>query len=244
MNGDRASVAALTRELAAGAGSLKHCDAMIFPPHVYLAQIADELRDTAWGVGAQDVDARDNGAVTGGISAAMLADIGCRFVLVGHSERRALFGEDNETIARKFEQCIEHKLSPILCVGESLAQRKAGITLDVVQEQLRFVANRVGAAPMTRAMVAYEPVWAIGTGESATPGQIEEVHGSLRQCLTDMDDALGAATGILYGGSVTPDNAPGLFAIDNVDGALVGGASLMAGSFLKICQAAGQSVAG
>jgi triosephosphate isomerase len=172
----------------------------------------------------------------------MLKDAGCSHVIVGHSERRTIFSEPDDLVATKFEQCLAQQLVPILCVGETLEQRDAGDTLDVVTRQLRAVTDRVGKAGFEKAMVAYEPVWAIGTGESATPEQAEEVHSSLRQCLAGVDEATASATRILYGGSVTPENAASLFKQENIDGALVGGAALKGKSFVEICRAANQSV--
>lgn len=248
MNGDSTSVTSLLNSLtgefdkALDKARFKHCEVLIFPPYVYLAQVADSLRDTQLKLGAQDVDSRDTGAVTGGVAAAMLRDVGCQFVILGHSERRRLFHEDNETITRKFEQCIAHDLCPILCVGESLEQRRTGVTLEVVREQLEFVCDRVGATYMGKAMVAYEPVWAIGTGESAKPEEVEEVHAGIRAYLAGIDAELGASTRLLYGGSVTPENASALLANEDVDGVLAGGASLSGEKFLQVCQAAEMAV--
>ena len=220
------------------ASRFQHCEVLIFPPHVYLAQVAAGLKGTQLKLGAQDVDSRDIGAVTGGVAAAMLRDIGCQFVILGHSERRRLFHEDNETIAQKFAQCVAHAMCPILCVGESREQRQAGVTLEVVTEQLEFVCQQVGTTNMRKAMVAYEPVWAIGTGESASPEEVEAAHAGIRAHLASIDAGLGANARLLYGGSVTPDNAPALLANEDVDGVLTGGASLSGESFLQICQAA------
>ncbi len=244
MNGTQASLASLVNALVGEFDDglepprFRHCETLVFPPFVYLAQVAERLQGTTLKLGAQDVDSREAGAVTGGIAAAMLKDVGCQFVLVGHSERRTLFGEDNAAVARKFAQCIAHELCPILCVGESLEQRNAGVTLEVVREQLEFVSHSVGVAQMGRAMVAYEPVWAIGTGASATPAEVESVHANIRACLAEIDAGLGASIRLLYGGSVTPENASALVVNANVDGVLAGGASLSAEGFLEICQAA------
>ena len=166
---------------------------------------------------------------------------GVRFVLVGHSERRTLFAESDELVTDKFEQCGSQGLVPIVCVGETLEERRRDRTIEVVTRQLRAVTSRVGLAGFDGAMIAYEPVWAIGTGESATPEQAEEVHAGLRKCLAELDEDLSNRTRILYGGSVTADNAMALFGMKNVDGALVGGASLKANSFAEICKAAEES---
>jgi triosephosphate isomerase len=241
MNGDSASVSILIDGILGNQAELT-CEVLVFPPFVYLGQVAGQLTGSGVLLGAQDVDAKEKGAVTGGVSASMLHDVGCRYVIVGHSERRTVFGEDDDTVAEKFEQCLENKLKPILCVGESLEERNAGATLEVVTSQLEHVLNRVGVQAMGSAMIAYEPVWAIGTGESATPGQAEEVHSELRACVARADATLAASIRILYGGSVTPENAAILFAGINVDGALVGGASLKAESFIEICRAAENAV--
>jgi triosephosphate isomerase (TIM) len=243
MNGDAASLDLLLdgvlNELSVLA--LKRCSVLVFPSYVYLDQVAQKLRGSIIGVGSQDVDQRAQGAVTGGVSAAMVKDAGCEFSLVGHSERRTLFSEPDELIADKFEQCASNGLVPIVCVGETLEERRQDRTMEVVTRQLRAVTSRVGLSGFDGAMVAYEPVWAIGTGESATPEQAEDVHAGLRKCLAELDEGLSSRTRILYGGSVTADNAVALFGKENVDGALVGGASLKANSFAEICKAAEES---
>lgn len=243
MNGDAGSLDLLLdgvlSELSALA--LRRCGVLVFPPYVYLGQVAQKLRGSIVGVGSQDVDQRTQGAVTGGVSAAMVKDAGCGFVLVGHSERRTLFAESDELVTDKFEQCGSQGLVPIVCVGETLEERRRDQTIEVVTRQLRAVTSRVGLAGFDGAMIAYEPVWAIGTGESATPEQAEEVHAGLRKCLAELDQDLSNRTRILYGGSVTADNAMALFGMKNVDGALVGGASLKANSFAEICKAAEES---
>jgi triosephosphate isomerase len=171
----------------------------------------------------------------------MVKDAGCGFVLVGHSERRTLFADTDELVADKFEQCGRHGLVPIVCVGETLEEHRHDRTIEVVTRQLRAVTSRVGLLGFNGAIIAYEPVWAIGTGESAAPEQVEEVHAGLRKCLAVLDEGLSKRTRILYGGSVTADNAAALFEMKNVDGALVGGASLKANSFVEICKAAEES---
>lgn len=242
MNGDTASIATLIGELLldsrAQTGGMKQCQMMVLPPFGYLDYVGREIGDSALLMGAQDVDQRSSGAVTGGVSAGMVKDLGCDYALVGHSERRSLFGDTDEIVAEKFAQCIANNLIPILCVGETLEQRRSAQTLEVVTAQLQAVMMSAGAAAFSGSLVAYEPVWAIGTGESATPEQAEEVHAGLRQCLAETSGTLADETSILYGGSVTAENAKSLFAKDNVDGALVGGASLKADSFLRICAAA------
>lgn len=239
MNGDLASIDRLLDGiLVDDLAELSRCQVLVLPPFTYLHKIAEKIVGSNLRLGAQDVDSRESGAVTGGVSATMLKDIGCECVVVGHSERRSLFLETNEIVADKFMLCVQNNLVPILCVGETLEQRNAGETLSVVTTQLRSVMDKAGLASFSGARVAYEPVWAIGTGESATPEQAEEVHSGLRACLAELDGKLAEETSILYGGSVTAENADALFAQDDVDGALVGGASLKATSFLQICRVA------
>ncbi len=243
MNGDSAGIDLLLNEILAElkAVNLPHCDLLVFPAYVYLAGVVSKLRGSGIGAGAQDVDRQEGGAVTGGVSAAMLRDVGCEYVIVGHSERRGFFAESDEVVADKFEQCLANRLKPILCVGETLDERKSGRTLSVVARQVQAVIAKVGADGMRTATIAYEPVWAIGTGESATPEQAEDVHKSLRACLAEADAGIAESTRVLYGGSVTPENAGALFAKQHVDGALVGGASLNGKGFVEICKAADNS---
>ena len=243
MNGDAGSLELLLDALLGklSALALRRCSVLVFPSYVYLGQAARKLQGSCVGVGSQDVDQRTQGAVTGGVSAAMVKDAGCGFVLVGHSERRTLFADTDELVADKFEQCGRHGLVPIVCVGETLEERRQERTIEVVTRQLRAVTSRVGLLGFDGAVIAYEPVWAIGTGENAAPEQAEEVHAGLRNCLAVLDEGLSKRTRILYGGSVTADNAVELFKMKNVDGALVGGASLKANSFVEICKAAEES---
>ena len=243
MNGDASSLDGLLDGLLTELSglALRRCSVLVFPSYVYLGQVAQKLLGSGIGVGSQDVDQRAQGAVTGGVSADLLKDVGCRFVLVGHSERRTLFAESDKLVTDKFEQCRSQGLVPIICVGETLEERRQDRTIEVVTRQLKVVTSRVGLAGFDGAMIAYEPVWAIGTGESATPEQAEEVHAGLRRCLAELDENLSCRTRILYGGSVTADNAVALFGMENVDGALVGGASLKANSFAEICKAAEES---
>lgn len=239
MNGTAASIDRLLTDMARELSGLEqeNREILVFPPHIYLQRVVQMLAPSMVGVGSQDVDAREDGAVTGAISASMVRDVGGKYSIIGHSERRALFGESDEVVADKFERCLEVGLVPIVCVGETLQERDAGSTVEVVTRQLGAVTGRVGEK-FTGALVAYEPVWAIGTGKSATPVQAEEVHGALRDFLAGEDSGQAEQTRILYGGSVTPENAGALFKQDNIDGALVGGASLKATSFVEICKAA------
>lgn len=243
MNGTAASIEQLLTAMLLELESLalQRCRVLVFPSHVYLKLVSEKLCESGIGVGSQDVDQRIEGALTGSVSARMVSDVGCEYSIVGHSERRTLFGESDEVVADKFVRCTEQGLTPVICVGETLAERRQDQTLPVVTRQLTAVLGKVGLAGFRGAMVAYEPVWAIGTGESASPEQAEEVHLGLRQCLAELDDGLAGETRILYGGSVNAANAQALFAKENVDGALVGGASLKAKSFAEICKAAEES---
>ena len=207
----------------------------ICPPSVYLAQVSELLSRSDVELGAQDVSRAEAGAFTGETSAAMLADVGCKFVIVGHSERRDYHAETDVLIAQKFAAAQAQGLTPVLCVGESLAQREADETLSVIGEQLKVVIDTVGRNALANAVIAYEPVWAIGTGLTASPEQAQDVHAFIRERLGDV----GATVRVLYGGSVKANNASELFAQPDIDGALVGGASLKHDEFYSICQAAG-----
>ena len=206
---------------------------VICPPFPYLSLVGGKVKTVA--LGAQNLSQEAFGAFTGEVSAAMLGDCGVRYVIVGHSERRALYGESNELVARKFIAAQEAGLVPILCVGESLQERESGHTLDVIAGQLQAVREAASGAVWSKAVIAYEPVWAIGTGKTATPEQAQQVHEFIRAQLGDA----GAEVQILYGGSVKGSNAESLFAQPDIDGALVGGASLDAEDFARICRAAG-----
>jgi triosephosphate isomerase (TIM) len=221
MHGSRASIAALLDALVGG-NPISACAVCV--PFPYLAQVAERLRGTRIAWGAQNVSQHAEGAYTGEVSAAMLAEFGCRYVIVGHSERRQLYGETDAQVAAKFAAVRSAGMTPILCVGETLAQREAGETEAVVARQLTAVR-------FENAVLAYEPVWAIGTGRNATPAQAQAVHAYLRP-------RVPAETPILYGGSVKPQNAAEIFAMPDVDGGLVGGASLDAKDFLDIVKAA------
>ncbi len=239
MHGSRAENARLIEELLAGAPATPKATCIVCPPFVYLLEASRQLRDSSISLGGQDVCADTQGAFTGEISAAMLKDVGCEYVIVGHSERRLLYRESDQLVARKFGAALSKGLIPILCVGEQLADREAGRTREVVARQLDVVLELCGAAGLEQAVVAYEPVWAIGTGRNATPEQAQEVHAYIRARIGARDARIGAATRILYGGSVKAGNAAELFAMPDVDGGLIGGASLKADEFLTILAAAG-----
>lgn len=217
----------------------KHeAEVAVCAPYVYMAQVVDSLSLSDVVAGAQDLSQFEVGAYTGEVSGSMLADLGCQYVIVGHSERRNYFSESNELVAKKFIQAQAVGLTPIFCVGESLEKRESGQALEAIGLQLQSIIAAVGCAAFENAVVAYEPIWAVGTGRIATPDQVEEVHAFIREQL----GAVGKGVRILYGGSVKPDNAGQTFALEDVDGALIGGASLQAQDFYAICQAADLSV--
>jgi triosephosphate isomerase (TIM) len=239
MHGTRADNARLIEELAGRYPHHPAADCVVCPPLVYLQEVGRLLRDTPMHMGAQDVCADTHGAFTGEVSAAMLKDVGCEYAIVGHSERRLLYRESDQLVARKFAAAHSKALVPILCVGEQLADREAGRTSEVVSRQLDAVLELCGAETLGSAVVAYEPVWAIGTGRNASPEQAQEVHALIRARIAVRDARIAAATRILYGGSVKAGNAAELFAMPDVDGGLIGGASLKADEFLAILAAAG-----
>ena len=236
MHGSRAMAADL---LGAVTGAVHaDIDVMVFPPFPYLAELVATHAPTGIGFGAQDLSEHTQGAYTGEVSAAMLRDIGCTHVLVGHSERRHGRGETDAVVARKFVAAQAAGLVPVLCVGELLEHRDAGETEAVVGAQVDAVVALAGAAAFARAIVAYEPVWAIGTGRTATPAQAQEVHAFLRGKIAEHDATIASSLRLLYGGSVKAANAGELFAGSDIDGGLIGGASLVAAEFLAICEAA------
>lgn len=212
-------------------------DIAVFPPFPYLS-LAISAAGKGVRVGAQNVSHEEQGAFTGEVSAAMLKDLGCNMVLVGHSERRSLYHEDNDRVAEKFATALAHDLTPVLCVGETLEQREAGDTEKVVTAQIDAVIRKCGIAALGRAILAYEPVWAIGTGKTATPDMAQETHAAIRAHIAAQDNAVAEKLQILYGGSVKAGNAAELFAMADVDGGLVGGASLTLEDFCPICEAA------
>ncbi|HEX7815089.1 triose-phosphate isomerase [Dyella sp.] len=237
MHGSRSMAHALVSEIVAGQPS--DIDIAVFPPLPYLAALADQFGGSGLGFGAQDVSEHEGqGAYTGETSAAMLSDAGARWVLVGHSERRQYHAESDAVVARKFAAARAAGLTPILCVGETLAEREAGQTEQVVCRQLAAVVELNGIATFDTAVVSYEPVWAIGTGHTATPDQAQAVHAFIRSQLAKEDVMIARLTRLLYGGSVKAANAAALFAQPDVDGGLIGGASLAAVDFLGICAAA------
>jgi len=238
MNGSLASNQALLKAVLPPLAALGRARYAVCAPFPHLVTVAQLVRGTNVALGAQDLCQFDDGAYTGGVSAAMLADCGCRYVIVGHSERRSVFGETDDLVAQKFAVAIKHRLAPILCVGETLAERESGATEAVVARQLDAVIRRCGAAALGQGVLAYEPVWAIGTGKAATPQQAQAVHAFIRGRIATADHRLADELLILYGGSVKASNAAQLFAMADVDGGLIGGASLVADEFVAICRAA------
>ncbi|MGH8250689.1 MAG: triose-phosphate isomerase [Steroidobacteraceae bacterium] len=238
MHGNRADAARLVGELITRGAASGAAEVVVCPPFVHLADVGRQLAGSRIGLGAQDVCAEEVGAHTGEVSAAMLADIGCRYVIVGHSERRALYGDDDALVARKFVAARRHGLVPVLCVGETLAEREADATARVILRQLDAAVTAAGIAAFATAVLAYEPVWAIGTGRTAEPRQAQEVHALIRGRIGEKDATIAASLRVLYGGSVKAANAGELFAMPDVDGGLIGGASLKADQFGSICAAA------
>jgi triosephosphate isomerase len=237
MNGGLASNAALLSAVKSELGQ-PSCQVAVCAPAPYLAQCQQLLSGTQVAWGAQDVSAHDAGAYTGEVSAAMLKDFECGYVIVGHSERRAYHGESDELVGRKAARAIAAGLIPIACVGETLAEREAGQTEQVVQRQLDAVLAQLAGNDLAKLVVAYEPVWAIGTGKTATPQMAQDVHAFLRGQIAARDVQAASGIQILYGGSMKPDNAAELLAMSDIDGGLIGGAALKAPDFLAIVRAA------
>jgi triosephosphate isomerase len=239
MNGSLAANASLIRDIAAAAPGLTSVELLVCPPFVYLPSVASALKGSAIELGAQNLSEQDKpGAYTGEVLGAMLVEVDCRYVVVGHSERRSYYHETNELVARKTRAAIAAGLRPIVCVGETLAERESGRTEAVLKAQIGAVLDSGDVASLKDFVIAYEPVWAIGTGRTATPEQAQEAHALLRGEVAARDAKLADSVRILYGGSVKSDNAAVLFAGADVDGGLIGGASLKAAEFLAIAAAA------
>jgi triosephosphate isomerase len=237
MNGSVASNKALLDGIKAGLAAVTSTEVAVCPPFVYLRDVAGQLQGTTVALGAQNLSEQSAGAYTGEISATMLLDLGCRYVIVGHSERRAIYGESDVLVAKKFATARKAGLIPILCVGELLEEREAGTTEQVIARQLDAVLALEGIAAFAQAVVAYEPVWAIGTGKTASPDQAQAVHAFIRNKLAAQDATIADKLRILYGGSVKASNAVELFGMADIDGGLIGGAALQAEEFLAICRA-------
>jgi len=239
MNGSRASIKELLDGIKAGIGEVKSAEVAVCAPYVYLADVQQQLEGTPIAWGGQNLSKEEKGAFTGEISATMLLDFACKYVIVGHSERRSLYGEDDQLVAEKFEVARQAGLKPILCVGETLEEREKNITEDVVARQINAVIDHAGVKALADGVIAYEPVWAIGTGKTATPEQAQEVHAFIRKLIADKDGSVADGLRIQYGGSMNAGNAAELLAKPDIDGGLIGGASLKAEDFLTICKAAG-----
>ena len=238
MNGSLGTSEALVQALRAGVPAQGRAQMLLCTPFVYLAPVGRWLEGTSIALGAQNLSEHAAGAYTGEVAGSMLKDIGCRYVIVGHSERRTLYGETDAVVTAKFRAAQSAGLVPIACVGETLMEREAGLTEAVIDRQMHALIDAVGGAAFARAVVAYEPVWAIGTGRTATPEQAQEVHALIRKLLAVGDATIAPTVRILYGGSVKGSNARELFAQKDIDGGLVGGASLDAADFLRIFAAA------
>ena len=237
MNGSKSSISELLTSLNAQIKE-SSVEVLVCPPAIYIAQVVEALTGSLIAVGGQNASEYASGAYTGETSPAFLSDLGCTHVILGHSERRQLFAESSELVAEKFAAAQANQLTPILCVGETQIQRESGETFSIVQEQVEAVVKRVGIGALSNAVVAYEPVWAIGTGLTATPEQAQEVHSFIRSIIAEQDAQVASELRILYGGSVKASNAQSLFGCEDIDGGLIGGASLKADEFVAICQAA------
>ncbi|WP_454781316.1 triose-phosphate isomerase [Legionella sp. WA2022007384] len=233
MNGQLQQVIQLSNELKEALNTINNVQVIVMPPAIYIPQVRDILAECKIGVGAQNVYPKDSGAYTGEISAPMLKDFNCRFVLVGHSERRHCFHEDENFVAQKFHHVKEHDMIPVLCVGETLVEREKGQTEQVIAKQLLAVSQQDKNC-FRDCIVAYEPVWAIGTGKTASPEQAQEVHQFIRKLVAEINHSDAARLPLLYGGSVNEKNARALFTMPDIDGGLVGGASLNAKQFVEI----------
>ncbi|MDC0178307.1 triose-phosphate isomerase [Woeseiaceae bacterium] len=238
MNGSSVACAELVDGILEGMPLSDSVKLIICPPYLYLDKLAHKLTETSLSLGAQNVSQYGSGAYTGEISPQMLRDIGCEYVVVGHSERRAMMAESNEIVASKFKAALSEGLKPILCVGETLQEREANQTESVIDEQLNTVLDVAGVEAFETAVIAYEPIWAIGTGRTASPEQAQYVHSHIRVTISSRNKQIASAIQVLYGGSVKGDNAAGLFRMADIDGGLIGGASLKAADFLAIADAA------
>lgn len=238
MNGSRASIKALLDGIKAGMAAVNNADVVVCAPFIYLPDVAEQLAGTAIAWGAQNVSTEASGAFTGEIAASMIADFNCKYIIVGHSERRSYYGETDEIVAKKFGVVVAAGMTPIFCIGETLEEREKGITEEVVARQVQAVIDMHGAAMLGKGVIAYEPVWAIGTGKTASPEQAQEVHAFIRGVIAKADAGVAEKIVIQYGGSMNAANAKELLAQPDIDGGLIGGASLKAEDFLTICTSA------
>ena len=237
LNGSKSSIQTLVKGIADGMSGIGGKAVAICPPYVYIPMVAELVGGTDIGLGSQDVADQETGAFTGEVSAAMLTEVGCQYAIVGHSERRSIYGEQDADTAAKFAVARREGLTPILCLGELLEEREAGNTESVVARQLDAVIDLEGVEALSDAVIAYEPVWAIGTGVTASPQQAQDVHAFIRQKIAGLNADVAEKIQILYGGSVNGGNATELFAMEDIDGGLIGGASLTSEAFLAICTA-------
>lgn len=238
MNGTRDTIRKLLAEIRAGLGAENKTQIGVCAPFVYIPEVADQLKGSQIMLGAQNIGDQIAGAYTGEISPAMLLEFSCKLAIVGHSERRMVYGESDQLVAARYANALKAGIVPILCIGETLEEREAGKTFDVVKTQLKAVLDSSGVGSLEKAVIAYEPVWAIGTGKTASTEQAQEVHAFIRGEISQQDPKVANAVQILYGGSVKADNAPALFARPDIDGGLIGGASLDAAAFVAICKSA------
>lgn len=238
LNGSKDSITALVSDINVGINGSFDVDVAVCSPHIYMPLTESLVSDGVIALGAQDVSMNASGAYTGEIAASMLKDFSCAYCLVGHSERRAIHGETDVVVVSKFKALREQGIAPVLCVGESLDERDQGITMSVVEKQVLAVIDALGIEAIDGCVIAYEPVWAIGTGRTASPEQAQDVHAGIRALLEKFNKDIAEKTQILYGGSMNPANASALLAMQDIDGGLIGGASLKADDFLAICQAA------
>jgi triosephosphate isomerase len=238
MNGSRESVEALSDSIKAGIAEVDTAEVAVCAPHIFLGDVQNQLNGTPVAWGGQDISVHESGAYTGETAGSMLMDYGCKYVIIGHSERRTYHAESDDTVAQKFAAARKAGLVPIFCIGETLEEREQGITEDVVARQIDAVVNACGIEMLGEGVIAYEPVWAIGTGKTATPEQAQEVHAFIRQRVAQSDAGVAQGIQILYGGSMNAGNAADLLAQVDIDGGLIGGASLKAEDFLTIAKAA------
>jgi triosephosphate isomerase len=238
MNGTQASTGELCKGIAEGMAALGEVDVVVCPPSILITTAVTALANSRVMIGGQDLDINSGGAFTGQTSAAMLLDAGCKYVVVGHSERRQFYGDTDALVAEKTQVALNAGLIPIVCLGESQAERESGVTEEIVGAQLKAVLDKVGVAAFSSAVIAYEPVWAIGTGLTASPEQAQDVHAFIRNILADKDQSVADQCRILYGGSMKPGNAVELISKSDIDGGLIGGAALASEDFLGICSAA------
>jgi len=239
MNGSSDSVKELMAGIKDGLGSVNKAEVVVCPPAVYIPRVSGAADGSAIKVGSQNVCDQDAGAFTGEISGAMLKDVGCEYAIIGHSERRALYAESDELVAKRFAAARRNGIKPIFCIGETLEEREAGITNEVCARQIDAVIALEGVEALVDGVIAYEPVWAIGTGKTASPEQAQQVHAFIRGKIAALNADVADGLRLLYGGSMNPGNAAELMAQPDIDGGLIGGASLKAADFLSICQAAG-----